>query len=54
MALLGRRALLVLGVCFMAVKAHGARSAQPMPDDDGFVILHGWILRKSDLKQLDL
>jgi len=52
MVSLGRRALLALGACFLAMRVHGARAAEPVAGDEGLVILHGWVLKKSDLKQL--
>ena len=53
-ALVGRRALLGLCACFLAMRAHVPRTAESVAEDDGFVILHGWILNRSDLPQLDL
>ena len=54
MASLGRRALLGLCACFVVMRAHVPRAAELVATDDEFVIVHGWILKRSDLKQLDL
>ena len=54
MAALNRRVLLALCASVVALPAHLLRAAEPAPNNDELVVVDGWLLKRSDLRQLGL